>query len=496
MKNTTNYSLLLPDETDLYKIEDSNSNMQIIDAQLKNNEDALENITSNYGNHASDKSNPHGVTKAQLGLENVPNVTTNNQTPTYSISSTLLELISGESLSVAFGKLSKAIVELISHIANKKNPHVVTKEQIGLGNVDNTSDLEKPLSVIQAAAIEEIILNNDTSGSLNLHVENKNNPHGVTKAQIGLGNCDNTADKDKAVLSASKLTTARTITLGNHVTGSASFDGSNNIDINVSVKNDSHNHSISSVINLQSALDAKQPNIILTENRAVVTSGAGKPIASAITSTELGYLDGVTSNIQTQLNGLKNTFTSYENKGQLGAPMKITAYHNLNNYVTEGIYVFTEEYSPTNIPAGTNGWLIVIPWSKENNDTCKQIWLRHGTLNENDYCIYTRTRILGVWGSWSEIATVNLVHSFSVPEKTIANGSNLNSFKSIGSYRAVGTDAATTLSNCPTLYNFRLDIEFVSSSNYLMQTIIDRTAAIYRRVCDLSSNTWTEWKTY
>ena len=40
----------------------------------------------------------------------------------------------------------------------------------------------------------------------------------------------------------------------------------------------------------------------LTANRALVSDGSGVLSSSAITSTELGYLDGVTSNIQTQLN--------------------------------------------------------------------------------------------------------------------------------------------------------------------------------------------------
>jgi hypothetical protein len=39
-------------------------------------------------------------------------------------------------------------------------------------------------------------------------------------------------------------------------------------------------------------------------NRAVVTSAAGVPTTSAVTSTELGYLSGVTSAIQTQINTL------------------------------------------------------------------------------------------------------------------------------------------------------------------------------------------------
>ena len=52
--------------------------------------------------------------------------------------------------------------------------------------------------------------------TVTVHTANTSNPHNVTKAQVGLGNCDNTADADKAVSSASKLTTARTtyVTLG------------------------------------------------------------------------------------------------------------------------------------------------------------------------------------------------------------------------------------------------------------------------------------------
>ena len=58
--------------------------------------------------------------------------------------------------------------------------------------------------------------------TVTVHTANTSNPHNVTKAQVGLGNCDNTADANKAVksattaTSASKLTTARTtyVTLG------------------------------------------------------------------------------------------------------------------------------------------------------------------------------------------------------------------------------------------------------------------------------------------
>jgi hypothetical protein len=40
-----------------------------------------------------------------------------------------------------------------SHISNTSNPHAVTKSQVGLGNADNTSDVNKPVSTAQAASI-------------------------------------------------------------------------------------------------------------------------------------------------------------------------------------------------------------------------------------------------------------------------------------------------------------------------------------------------------
>ena len=65
---------------------------------------------------------------------------------------------------------------------------------------------------------------------------------------------------------------------------------------------------------IQTQLNAKQASITggastitssnLTANRALLSNGSGKVAVSAVTSTELGYLDGVSSNIQTQFNNI------------------------------------------------------------------------------------------------------------------------------------------------------------------------------------------------
>lgn len=45
---------------------------------------------------------------------------------------------------------------LFEHINNKFNPHEVTKEQVGLGNVDNTADMDKPVSRPQKEYIDAL----------------------------------------------------------------------------------------------------------------------------------------------------------------------------------------------------------------------------------------------------------------------------------------------------------------------------------------------------
>lgn len=45
-------------------------------------------------------------------------------------------------------------VDIRIHVLNKNNPHEVTAEQVGLGNVDNTSDIDKPISTAQQAAFD------------------------------------------------------------------------------------------------------------------------------------------------------------------------------------------------------------------------------------------------------------------------------------------------------------------------------------------------------
>ena len=105
------------------------SNAENVSALI--NESTVYATKANFDAHVANVSNPHSVTKAQVGLSNVPNVSTNDQTPTYSDASALGYLTSGEKLSVALGKIAKAVRSLIAHIGSTSNPHSVTASQVG-----------------------------------------------------------------------------------------------------------------------------------------------------------------------------------------------------------------------------------------------------------------------------------------------------------------------------------------------------------------------------
>jgi hypothetical protein len=80
---------------------------------------------------------------------------------------------------------------LDAHIGNKSNPHNVTKAQIGLGNVQNLAPAGMPVSTAQAAAIADAkAAGTKAQTDLNTHANRRDNPHNVTRAQLGLATTD------------------------------------------------------------------------------------------------------------------------------------------------------------------------------------------------------------------------------------------------------------------------------------------------------------------
>lgn len=80
---------------------------------------------------------------------------------------------------------------LDAHIGNKSNPHNVTKAQVGLGNVRNLAPADMPVSTAQAADIADAkAAGTKAQTDLNTHANRRDNPHNVTRAQLGLATTD------------------------------------------------------------------------------------------------------------------------------------------------------------------------------------------------------------------------------------------------------------------------------------------------------------------
>ena len=145
--------------------------------------------------HLDDSDNPHRVDKADVGLGDVDNFRTatvaetiegmlNNRFVTPSGVRQLIASINTESVA--------------SHAARFDNPHHVNKDQVGLSNVPNF-----PVATIEQAKLGEIdaafmtpqltrmAITDQVGNSLTTHLGNKANPHGTTKAHVGLGLVDN-----------------------------------------------------------------------------------------------------------------------------------------------------------------------------------------------------------------------------------------------------------------------------------------------------------------
>lgn len=196
---------------------------------------------------------------------------------------------------------------------------------------------------------------------------------------------------DKPTIPSAYTLPAAGSTLGGVKTGGdvTIFDGT------ISVNDDSHNHVVSNIDGLQTTLDGK-------------AASAHKHYATAITVTG----------------------------------------EDLNDYTDAGIYAFAQAYTPTNIPAGSNGWLVVIPWQQDSG-TIKQIWFRHGTVGSNDFETYVRTKIgTNAWGSWSKYYTTSNPPTYAEvgasPAFTSSNGGVEYSYGSNS-----GKNVLTEISNMP-----------------------------------------------
>jgi hypothetical protein len=119
---------------------------------------------------------PAGLVKSDVGLGNVDNTSDANK-PVSTATQTALDLKAPLASPTFTGTVSG-----------------VTKSHVGLGNVDNTADASKPVSTAQQSALD--LKANLASPTFTGTVG------GITQSMVGLGNVDNTTDAGKPVSTA------------------------------------------------------------------------------------------------------------------------------------------------------------------------------------------------------------------------------------------------------------------------------------------------------
>lgn len=105
---------------------------------------------------------------------------------------TLIKANDTENVSITYKHETYARAEeLAEHMENQNNPHGVTKAQVGLGNVNNTSDADKPISTATQAALNEVKEKAEKAESI---ARGRNQAHvfaTTEKMQEWLSNADN-----------------------------------------------------------------------------------------------------------------------------------------------------------------------------------------------------------------------------------------------------------------------------------------------------------------
>lgn len=192
-----------------------------------------------------------------------------------------------------------------THINDTDNPHNVTKAQVGLDQVNNTSDADKPVSTATQSALDskvdkidgkQLSTNDYTTVDKNKVAESINESAAntlintaigkLTKANVGLDNVDNTADANKEVLSATKLKTAHTF-WGQPFDGTANVSGDIvGIGKGTTAKLDIQNITVSGGVDYI--------HIFVTENRRplVLQNGYGNVGIGVVAPVEKFEVDG------------------------------------------------------------------------------------------------------------------------------------------------------------------------------------------------------------
>jgi len=260
----------------------------------------------------------------------------------------------------------------------------LTKSSVGLANVDNTTDANKPVSTATQTALDlKAPLANPTfTGTV----------AGVTKSMVGLANVDNTADADKPVSTATQTALDTKLALaGGTMTGALTLSGAPTSDLHAATK--LYVDNVTAGINFHESVHAAS-TINVSANYSNGTSGVGATL-TADTNRAFSTLDGE-SVVVGQRVLIKNQTDAKQN----------------------GIYTLTTNGS------GSTPWVLTRATDADNNPTGEMktgdfVFVQNGTANASVGYINNSTANPIV------IGTDNISYTEFNAGKTVVAGSGL-----------------------------------------------------------------------
>lgn len=169
-------------------------------------------VTEAVNAHIADKTNPHNTTKAQVGLGSVENygVASDAEAIAGVVNDKYMTPL--RTKSAIASQVGNAFA---THVANVSNPHSVTKTQVGLGSVDNYLTATQAEAVAGTANNRFMtplrtaqLITTMATALLDAHLSDYNNPHQTTKAQVGLSNIPNAITRARSANTDAQLLTA------------------------------------------------------------------------------------------------------------------------------------------------------------------------------------------------------------------------------------------------------------------------------------------------
>ena len=253
----------------------------------------------------------------------------------------------------------------------------LSKADVGLGNVDNTADASKSVKYATTAGSANAVAWDNVTGKPSVYTPAS---HTHTKSEVGLGNVDNTADSAKSVKYATSAGSANAVAWGS-VTGKPS-----------TYTPSSHTHTKSQITDFPSSLPASD-----------VYSWAKAASKPSYSKSEVGL-----GNVDNTADASKSV--NYATTA--GATTKVTRTKHLST--TEELDGFVEanvfQYATVDsvAPINNDGIILSMTW-KDNPNFAHQIY-----INDDDSLMMQRGRHDGTWSNWVKMIDSSNIGSQSV----------------------------------------------------------------------------------